>query len=122
MEEFILNLDRPRKLKYGFRAWRLLREKFSKPVQELMELAVDEIPAFVWAGLVWEDRELTVERVEELLDASIPEKYTMMQVAEIVSAAMALHVGAGRGGEARPFVEKKMTSSPIADELPSKSD
>jgi len=121
--EYTITLDRERKLKYGFKALRLLRQRFSAPVEDVLQnISVDQIPAFIWAGLIWEEPDLRVERVEELLDEKVPEKYTMLQITEIVSAAMTSHLGASRGGEARPFVEKKMTSSPIADELPSKSD
>ena len=72
MKDFILSLDKPRRLRYDFRALRILREKYkSLELADLMNVAVDELPYFIWAGLAWEDKELTPERVEEMLNEKI---------------------------------------------------
>jgi hypothetical protein len=94
MKDYILELDRPRKLRFGFRSIRLLKDTFrDKNVNELIAVAIEELPAFVWAGLVWEDETLTPEKVETLLDASVPEKYRIIDIINIVAEAMAAQIG-----------------------------
>ena len=103
MREHILELDRPRKLKFGFKAIRLIREHFGeKDISDLLNMKVDEMPIIAWAGLVHEDTDLTVEKVEDLLDGSIPGKYTVVEIVNILAEALADHFGVS---------EKKTTSS-----------
>jgi hypothetical protein len=96
MKPIILKLDKDRELRYGFKALRLLREKFgNKSLSEMMELQVDEIPQLIWAGLKLEDKDLTVEKVEDLLDDAITLKktYTIMDVTSMGLEALALQMG-----------------------------
>ena len=103
MREYILELDRPRKLKFGFKAIRLIREHFGeKDVSDLLNMKVDEMPIIAWAGLVHEDPDLTIEKVEDLLDGSIPERYTVVEIVNILAEALADHFGVS---------EKKTTPS-----------
>lgn len=97
MDEHILNLDRPRKLHYGFKAMRLIREKFKgkKELTDVMDINVDEILYFAYVGLVKDDKTLTPEKVEDLIDDSIPGKYTVMKIVGIVSKAIAQQIGTG---------------------------
>ena len=94
MKDYILDLDKPRKLKFGFKASRLIREKFGdKDFRDISKFHVDDMPTVAWAGLVWEDQNLSVEKVEELLDAQIPEKITIIDCMEIIVAALIAHIG-----------------------------
>lgn len=94
MKDYILNLDKPRKLKFGFKASRLIREKFGdKDFRDISKFHVDEMPTVAWAGLVWEDPNLSVEKVEELLDAQIPEKMTLIESMELIVGALIAHIG-----------------------------
>lgn len=103
MKDFILDLDRPRKLKFGFKAIRLIREKFGdREISDIMNMKVDEMSTIAWAGLIHEEPELTVERVEGLLDEKIGEDYTVMDIIGILVEAIAEQIG----------IEKK-TISPI---------
>ena len=103
MREYILELDRPRKLKFGFKAIRLIREHFGeKDVSDLLNMKVDEMPIIAWAGLIHEDPDLTIEKVEDLLDGSIPERYTVVEIVNILAEALADHFGVS---------EKKTTPS-----------
>lgn len=58
-----------------------------------MNIKVDEIPVLAWVGLTHEDKALTVEQVEDLLDAAIPEKYTILKVTELILEALASQMG-----------------------------
>ena len=103
MREHVLELDRPRKLKFGFKAIRLIREHFGeKDVSDLLNMKVDEMPIIAWAGLIHEDPNLTIEKVEDLLDGSIPERYTVVEIVNILVKALEDHFG---------ISEKKTTSS-----------
>jgi heterodisulfide reductase subunit B len=96
MKEYILNLDRPRKLKFGFKATRLINEKFKeeKNLKDLAEFALDEFIFLAWAGLSWEDESLTVEKVEELMDDKVGVEYSQTDIANIIAEAMTAHSGA----------------------------
>lgn len=109
MKDFILNLDRSRKLKFGFKATRLINEKFKeRDLKKLVEFALDEFIFLAWAGLMWEDESLTEDQVEQLLDEKIGVEYSQTDIATIVAEAMTAHSGA------EP-VKKKVTK-----EIPSK--
>lgn len=94
MKDFVLELDRPRKLRFGFGAARAIREKFGvKQMDDFLNLHIDEIPTFVWAGLLWEDPNLTVEQVEKMLEEKVPEKYRILDVINVVTAALTENLG-----------------------------
>jgi len=94
MKEHILELDKSRGLRFGFKALRAIREKFGdKSIDQLLNIKVDEIPVLVLAGLKWEDKALTLDRVEDLLDGAIPEKYTILEVTTLVLEALAAQMG-----------------------------
>ena len=95
MKDYILNLDKPRKLKFGFKATRLINEKFKKrDLTKLVEFALEEFIFLAWAGLMWEDTELKEEDVERLLDEKVGIEYSQTDIANIVAEAMTAHSGA----------------------------
>lgn len=96
MPDYVLNLDRPRKLKFGFRACRLIREKFGdKEINQLLSMKVDEMPVIAWAGMVWDDKDLTIEKAEEIIEEAILEgKTRIIDVINIVSACLIEQFGA----------------------------
>jgi len=96
MSDYILNLDKPRKLKFGFQATKLLEDKFDKKqldAEMIQNMQISEFTYFIWAGLVWEDAELTEEKLIELLDEKIPETYTIVSLINIVAGAFMDHLG-----------------------------
>lgn len=133
MKDHIINLDKPRKLRYGFKAIRMIRQKFGdKSIENILNINVDEVPTLAWAGLKWEDNTLTLEQVEDLLDAAIPEKYTIMSLIELIMGAMAAQVGVqvkkAPAGEAKVELtveksekkaEKKAEKTEAAETIPS---
>lgn len=115
MKDYFLKLDRPRKLKYGFKATKLLEEKFgnkqlNKEVIENMQIS--EFAYFIYAGLAWEDLELTEEKTIELLDEKIPETYTIIKLMNIVVSAFTDHLGVS--------VKKKTTKRKVSTKTPKK--
>lgn len=95
MKEYILNLDKPRKLKYGFKALGLIRERYGEKTEltDVMTIETEEMPFFAWAGLAWEDKSLTPEKVEDLIEEKIGDTYTIMDIINLIVQAIADHVG-----------------------------
>jgi len=94
MKDYILNLDRPREIRFGFKAMRLVRGQFGeRSLESLLNIKWDEIPKLTYAGLKWEDKQLTVEKVEDLLDDAIPKRHTILEVTELTLGAMTDHMG-----------------------------
>lgn len=98
MKDFILNLDRPRKLIYDFDAWDIIAEKYGPkdkkkakedfdPLQ--LKATYAEMPFLVYAGLLWEDAALDEPKVRNLLNQSIRSgKHTIMDVMQMVVNAI----------------------------------
>jgi len=94
VKEYILDLDKPRELRFGFKSLRAIREKFgNKSLSELMNIEVDEIPVLVLHGLAWDEKALTLDQVEDLLDAAIPKKYTVLGITTLILEALAAQMG-----------------------------
>jgi hypothetical protein len=73
MSYYTINLDKARNLKYGMRAIDLIEKKFKKPVMQIEGLqsgvlSMDDYATLIWAGLVHEDKDLTPEKVMDLID------------------------------------------------------
>lgn len=112
MKLIVLKLDRERELRYGFKALKLLKEKFgNKSLAEMMDLQVDEIPQLIWAGLKLEDKALTVEMVEDLLDQAITieKTYTIIEVTSMGLEALAIQMGVDL---------KKLTADDLKKKIP----
>lgn len=65
-----IELDKTRNFKYGMRAISLVEKKFKKPIMQvdLKNLTMEEMATIIWAGLVHEDKNLSTERVMDLID------------------------------------------------------
>lgn len=65
-----IELDKARNFKYGMRAISLAEKKFKKPISkvDMDSLTMEEMATIIWAGLVHEDKNLTSDRVMDLVD------------------------------------------------------
>ena len=126
MADYVLALDRPRRLKFGFRACRLIREKFGdKEINEILNMKVDEMPVIAWAGMVWEDSNLTPEKAEEIIEAAIFEgKTRIIDVISTLSACLAEQFGAQKkttaptdSGSTEPAASPAASGSPPIETL-----
>ena len=94
MKEHFLNLDKPRKLKFGFRADMLLDEKYKgKEFEDLEKRKLHEFPFYAYAGLIWEDETLTPEKTLQMLDEKIGVEYSKLDIINIIMEAMTDHMG-----------------------------
>lgn len=64
-------LDKTRNLRYGMVAMDKIEKKFKKPVAKIDfdNLTMEDAATIIWAGLVHEDSNLTVQKVMQLVDA-----------------------------------------------------
>ncbi len=73
MSYYPIELDKTRNLKFGMRAINLVEKKFGKPIMSIegMEngmLSMEQYATLLWAGLSHEDKELTPDKVMDLVD------------------------------------------------------
>ncbi len=102
MKEFVLELDKPRKLVYDFDAWDRIAEKYGAGEEEgfdiqKLKVTAKEIPFLIRIGLLWEDPELTDEAVKGLLNGALREgKYTIIELMNIAVNAICAQAGVER--------------------------
>lgn len=84
-----IQLDKMRNFRYGMRALNLIEKKLKKPVAKIdMEnLTMEDVAVMFWAGLQHEDKDLTPDKVMDLVDnhSSIPT--VMKTMSEAFAAA-----------------------------------
>lgn len=73
MSYYPIKLDKVRNFRYGMRAIDLIEKKYGKPIMEIDgisdgKITMEDYATLMWAGLVHEDKELTPERVMDLVD------------------------------------------------------
>lgn len=66
----LIELDKPRNLRYGLNALVTIEEQIGKPLTGLdfNNVSVKDLRAILYAGLFHEDKELTPEKVADLVD------------------------------------------------------
>lgn len=87
----IIELDKPRTLRYGMNALAKIEDVTGKSIMklDLGHVGIKDLLAIVYAGLYHEDRELTPEKVGDLID----EYSDMNTVAEKIGEAFNLAFG-----------------------------
>lgn len=73
MSYYPIKLDKVRNFRYGMKAIDLIEKKYRKPIMEIEGittgiLTMEQYATIIWAGLVHEDKDLTPEKVMELID------------------------------------------------------
>lgn len=65
-----IKLDKMRNLRYGMKAISLIEESLGKPTAKIdMEnMTMKDAATIIWAGLAHEDKELTPDKVMDLID------------------------------------------------------
>ena len=88
-------LDRPRTLRYGLNALAKVEDIMGKNIMglDLNNVSIKDLLAIIYAGLYHEDKELTVEKVGDLID----EYSNITEVAEKLGEAFTEAFGKGNG-------------------------
>lgn len=65
-----IQLDKARNFRYGMKAISLIEKKFKKPVSQIDmdNLTMEDTATIIWAGLQHEDKDLTPDKVMDLID------------------------------------------------------
>lgn len=91
-----ITLDKTRNFRYGMKALSLIEKSLNiKSIGKLdfENLSMEETATLIWAGLVHEDKDLTVDKVMELVD----EHSTIQEAAELMGKAMNEAFGETKG-------------------------
>jgi len=100
MKEFILKLDKPRRLIYDFDAWGLIADKYGGKKEEedfnilKLNITAREVPFLAFAGMKWEDPDLTEQKTRALLNEAIQSgTHTVLSILGPVSKAILAQSG-----------------------------
>lgn len=93
MSYYPIELDKVRNFRYGMKAISLVEKKLKKPIAQidLEALTMEDTAIMIWAGLQHEDKNLTPDKVMDLID----EHSNVMTVVEAMSKAMSEAFGTG---------------------------
>lgn len=97
--DFMLNLDRPRRLVFNLKAVRCLAERFPSPDGGPFSLAHIKyepinLPALLLALVKWDSPDMTEQRVEQLIDSAIDEgRLTLLDVTTVIVEAIGYQYG-----------------------------
>lgn len=93
-----IELDKARNLRYGINALVRIESLIGKPITvlDLNSLSMSDLRNILFAGLVHEDKDLTAEKVGDLID----EYMSIEEVAEKLGEAFTLAFGDGKGKNA----------------------
>jgi hypothetical protein len=84
-----IKLDKMRNLRYGMKAISLVEKKLGQPIGkiDMDNMTMEDTATLIWAGLVHEDKNLTPDKVMDLVDehSSLPE--VMQQLTEAINAS-----------------------------------
>lgn len=89
MSFYPIQLDKMRNFKYGMKALHLIEKKLGKPVAKIdMEnLTMEDAATLIWAGLQHEDKDLTPDKVMDLVDEYSNIPAVMQAMGEAFAAA-----------------------------------
>ncbi len=95
-------------LKYKFRALSAIEKHFNVPITEITEFLtnpkMNDIVVMIWAGMLHQDKTLTVNDVMDLLDDS---EYTIGEITHRITSAIALSFGAEEEEETTAKTDEK---------------
>jgi len=107
----MVNLDRPRRLRYSMNALVNMEEALEKPIGRIISefnagmFGLKDIRAVIWAGLLHENPDLTQEQVGDMIDEAESMNYVIRQVGEALRFAFS-NKETGEKNEKGPTVAK----------------
>jgi len=89
MSYYPIQLDKVRNFKYGMKALHLIEKKLKKPVSkiDMDNLTMEDAATLIWAGLQHEDKDLTPDKVMDLVDEYSNIPAVMQAMGEAFAAA-----------------------------------
>ena len=101
-----LVLEKPRKLRYTWRSIRRLNNEYDVNILDMDEESFtnpDTISKILWAGLIWDDPDLTVDALDDLIE--------LRQLANI-STKVSEAIADQMGGQSDPTSGSDSTPTP----------
>lgn len=97
MSYFPIKLDKTRNFRYGMRALDQIEKKLKKPISkiDMNNMTMHDLAVFIWAGLYHEDKDLTPEKVMDLVD----EYSSLQEISVAMTEAFQESVGGDEEGE-----------------------
>lgn len=94
-----IQLDKIRNFRYGMKAISLIEKKLKTPIGKLdmTNLTMEDTATIIWAGLVHEDKELTPDKVMDMID----EYSNVQDVSEKMSEALQAAFGNAENEEGK---------------------
>lgn len=91
----MFKLDKERNFKYPFSSLKKLEELLGKPISTVDEnMTFTEVQALIYCGLLWEDKKLTFEKTESILDNYFDEEdASFSEMMESAMTAVAKSLG-----------------------------
>lgn len=85
-----VKLDRQRELRYGVNALCILEDKLGKNLGEILSqgMGISMLRLVFWAGLVWDDKELTEEEAGGLMDTYMQSGHAFSEVSDLITKAL----------------------------------
>lgn len=99
-----VQLDKMRNLKYGMKALSMAEELMGKPIMtlDLNQITIKDIVTLIWCGLVHEDKDLTVDKVMDLID-----EYSDIQSVSVIIGKALSEAFAGKNPKNAQKVARK---------------
>ena len=96
-----IKLDKMRNFRYGMKAISLMEKKLGKPAAKINfeEMTMEEIATVVWAGLAHEDKELTPDKVMDLIDDHADITTVITAAGEALTAAFGVKEKPGKNAK-----------------------
>lgn len=93
-----IELDKNRNFRYGMRAISLIEKKFRKPISQvdMNNLTMLEMATIIWGGLAHEDKNLTPDKIMDIVDDS---KITIDKIFITAGEALAKAFGGEEEGK-----------------------
>ena len=93
MNYFPIKLDKTRNFKYGMRAISLTEKYFKTTITKVdfQNLTMEDAATLIWAGLQHEDKELTPDKVMDLIDEYLDIETIMKSVEEALNDAFGVN-------------------------------
>jgi hypothetical protein len=92
MSQYVpIKLDKIRNLRIGIKATKIIEDVLKQPISKVVEkdMGINELNVILYAGLVHEDKQLTVDKVLDLMD----EYSNIQEISESISKAMEIGFG-----------------------------
>lgn len=111
MRYVLIELDRPRRLRYDINALAELEDALGgslfEAFQQQRQMGVKFLRLLIWGGLRWEDRALTLVQAGDLLQLYLENGKSLEDLIQVITKALELSGLTGSSADSPPPVSDK---------------